>query len=319
MISLWLPLALFAYISIAGSSIIDKIIVGHKIKDPLVISFYVAIIGAFSVSILAVGLLPYKFANEFRFSLPNPSYLLIILSSGAFLQLGLLCSYAALKRDEATRVVYAIGAASPVFTLIFASLILHEKLKNIYYFAFALLLIGAVVISVRRHKAIGTSFGLAILSAFFLALQTVLAKLVYAHHSFISSFVLLSIGGVLYALLLLILFPRIRAEAKNMLPYRTNGAKKSKRKTKRTPIGWIFANSAIGSIGVLALNLAVKLGPASLVNALRGVQYAAIFIIALIFAKTFPQLLQEELSHQTIQQKLLGIAIIGGGIALLTQ
>ncbi len=318
MISLWLPLALFAYISIAGSSIIDKIIVGHKIKDPLVISFYVSIIGAFSVSILAVGLLPYKFANDFRFSLPNPSYLLIILASGAFLQLGLLCSYAALKRDEATRVVSAIGAASPVFTLIFASLILHEKLKSIYYVAFGLLLIGAVVISVRRHKAIGASFGLAILSAFFLALQTVLAKLVYAHHSFISSFVLLSIGGVLYALLLLILFPRIRQEAKNMLPSTTN-SKKTKRPVKRTPIAWILANSAVGSIGVLALNLAVKLGPASLVNALRGVQYAAIFIIALIFAKTFPKLLQEELTHQTIQQKLIGIVIIGGGIALLTQ
>ncbi len=104
-----------------------------------------------------------------------------------------------------------------------------------------------------------------------------------------------------------------------MLPHQSHKTKASQRKSKRTPIGWIFANSAIGSIGVLALNLAVKLGPASLVNALRGVQYAAIFVIALIFAKTFPQLLQEELTHQTIRQKLLGIVIIGGGIALLTQ
>ena len=319
MISLWLPLALFAYISIAGSSVIDKIIVGHKIKDPLIISFYVAIIGSFSVAVLAIGLLPYPFAHDFRFALPSPSYLAIILGSGAFLQLGLLCSYAALKRDEATRVIAAIGAASPIFTLIFASIILHEQLKPIYYVAFALLLLGAIVISVRRHKAIGASFGLAILAAAFMAMQTVLAKLVYAHHQFISSFVLLSIGGVIYAFILLLLFPRIRLEALDMLPHRSIMGRKTKNKPKRTPIGWLIFNSAIGSIGVLALNLAVKLGPASLVNALRGVQYAAIFIIALIFSRTVPQLLQEELSQSSINQKLLGIVIIGGGIILLTR
>ncbi len=317
MIELWLPLAIFAYILLAGSSVIDKIIVGHKIKDPLIISFYVSIIGSFSIAVLAVGLLPLPFAKDFAFTMPSLSYLLINLSAGVLLQLGLLCSYAALKRDEATRVVSAIGASTPVFTLLFASIILHENLKPIYYVAFVLLLSGAIVISVRRHKAFGASFGLAVLAAVFLSLQTVLAKLVYAHHQFITSFVLISVGGVLYALFLL-LFPRIRQEAASMVPHKTN-VKKAGKTTKRTPIGWILANSALGSIGVVALNLAIKLGPASLVNALRGVQYAAIFIIALIFAKTFPKLLQEELSHASIRQKLLGIVIIAGGIALLTR
>jgi hypothetical protein len=71
-------------------------------------------------------------------------------------------------------------------------------------------------------------------------------------------------------------------------------------------------------LGVIILNLALKLGPASLVNALRGLQYVGIFIIALLLSRIYPKLLKEEMTAQSMRQKLAGIAIIGTGLALLT-
>lgn len=312
----WLPLAVFAYLMFAVSGVIDKIIVGKKITSPAIVSFYVAAFGLFSVSILIPGFLNLPFSETFAFSLPSPAMTALILFAGILLPIGLYFMYQALQKDEATRVVSVIGAANPVFTLVLAYFLLGESLKPIYYLAFALLLAGAILISLHRKKLFGPSFVLALSSAGVLALQSVLTKMVYNVHPFVSSYALLSIGGGLYALILALLVPKVRNEVKNMLGI---GKKKNPKlkPTKKTPIHWVMVNSAIGGVGVLALNISLSLGPASLVNALRGVQYAGVFLLAIVMSKLLPKLMKEELSVHTIEQKMAAIGLIGVGIGLL--
>src|SRR5262249_23937012 len=79
----------------------------------------------------------------------------------------------------------------------------------------------------------------------------------------------------------------------------------------------VFAKNILGSAGVVVLNLALKLGPVSLVNALKGLQYVGVFLIAVLLGRLYPRLLQEELTAQTRRQNLLAIGIIGLGIGLL--
>lgn len=307
----WLLLTIFAYLAFAITGVVDKIIIGHKLKSPLVVSFWVGLLGTFAVSLLLVGWLPVQQFQGFRFTLPDLGITLLLLISGVLLQLALLCSYTALARDEATRVVSVIGAVNPIVALILSYLTLGEALLPIHLLAFVLLLAGGISISLHRHQVIGPSFGLAALAGALFAQQTIFAKFAYARHDFISSFVLVALGGALYALFLALIRPEVKTEIRRLF-------KPMAGRPKPNPVRWIVGNAIIGGVGVLALNLALKLGPASLVNAARGVQYAGVFAIALALAPHSPKLLHEELSAQTVQQKLLAIGLIAAGIVILS-
>ncbi len=73
----------------------------------------------------------------------------------------------------------------------------------------------------------------------------------------------------------------------------------------------------LGGLSVILTNFAISQGSPTLVGALRGVQYAGIFIIALIMSKIYPKLLDEDLSKRAVIIKSLGIMLTISGIALL--
>ena len=80
----------------------------------------------------------------------------------------------------------------------------------------------------------------------------------------------------------------------------------------------VLFNTVFGGLGVIVLNLALKEGPASLVNAMKGLQYVGIFLIALMLSSVYPKLLKEEMTAQSMRQKVAGIAVIAAGLVLLT-
>jgi uncharacterized membrane protein len=300
----------------AVTGVIDKIVVSNKVKNPLVVSFWVSLFGIPSATILLVGLLPVPFADQFRFVMPSLEALALITVAGILLQLSLMVNYVALSRGEATRVVATIGAGTPVFALVFAYALLNERLAPLSYGAFGLLLAGAVVMQVRRGRWVSWPLALALLSAAIGALQSVVVKLVYQDNQFISSFALLGLGNVVYCAALLLLVPSVRQNLGRALP---KPGKKTVVKRVASSGGFlILFNSGFGSLGVIVLNWALSLGPVSLVNAMRGLQYAGLFVIALLLSRVYPKLLKEEMSAQSMRQKVAGIVLIGVGLALLT-
>lgn len=312
----WLPLTVLAYTMFAVTGVIDKVVVTKKITNPLVMSFWVSFFGVWSAVILVVGMLPLPFAQAFKFHAPSLGALGLITVAGITLQLALLCSYSALKWGEATRVVSAIGAATPVFALVFAFAILGEKLAPLSLLAFGLLLVGAVAMLARRGLGSRLPFWLALGSAGFSALESVLVKAVYAHNDFISSFALLGMGNVVYCTTLVLISPAVRHD---LWGHKKQSPKKAPAKRPlRSGQVLVLFNTVFGGLGVIILNLALKSGPASLVNAMRGLQYVGIFLIALLLSSAYPRLLKEEMTSQTMRQKVAGILIIGAGLALLT-
>ena len=73
----------------------------------------------------------------------------------------------------------------------------------------------------------------------------------------------------------------------------------------------------------LFMSLPVKIGSnplivLPLINALGGVQYVFLIILATLFFFKFPEILKEEISRKVLLQKTLAIWLIVAGLALLS-
>lgn len=311
---LWLPLAVASYVFQAANGVIDRIIVHREISRPLVISFWVAIFSLSSLLLPLLGYLPTPWAETLRFAAPSVEIWVIAIIAGMLLQIGLYALYRALHDEEATRVLSVLGAVTPIFTLVLAWLLLLEHLSFLDLGAFVVLIAGAVALTQNPRGARGRAIAATVAASALFAVQSVLAKIIFELHHFVSVFAIMALGGALYALVILVFSPHVRQEIAQTIsskrPDRVSRARKSQ-------VVWIIVNSMIGGLSLISIYLALKLGPPSLVTALRGVQYATVFLIALLLAKRHRQLLDEELSGASMRQKITGISLIAVGIAMI--
>ncbi|MEO6077334.1 MAG: hypothetical protein ABIP54_00930 [Candidatus Andersenbacteria bacterium] len=89
-------------------------------------------------------------------------------------------------------------------------------------------------------------------------------------------------------------------------------------KKKKGIIPIIFASNKLFAAGMFLLQTyAISLGSVSVVNALQGVQYVFVLILAVVVSLFFPKLFTEEISRGTVLQKMLGIMLVSFGVALL--
>lgn len=313
---IWLPLAIVSYVMQAINGAVDRIIVNNNVTTSAVVSFWVAVFSVFTIFILAIGYLPLPFAEQFRFETPTPRIFWLATLAGFLSQLGLYYMYRALEDGEATRVLTVLGAITPLATFGFAYSLLGERINGLQGMAFAVLVSGAIVLTYNQGtiSAVKSSRWIKniVLASVLLALQSVVIKIVFNEYHFISGFALTSVGALIYALLLIAVAPSVR--------YELWGKKRHKSEQpdeEKVHVGWIIGNSALGGIAIIILNLAIDLGSPTFINALRGVQYAGVFVIALLLAKKYPKLLDEELTRATITQKIAGILLIINGVTLL--
>ena len=314
-VAVWLPLSLVAYIMFSFNGIIDKIVVSKKVKSPVMVSYWVSSLGWITGIILLLGLLPGPVGHALRLHFPSLHVFVIIVTGEIVLQIGLLLQYSALKHGEATRVISVIGATLPIFAFGFAYWLLGERLGVAGVASFVTLTAGGVLMVARRGRWQLVPYLLAAVGAAGMAYQTVVAHYVYQHNPFVSSLILFGVGDMIYNTTLFWLLPGVRRNAAKAI--RQAGRMKPARRV-HSSAAWIVANAILGGIGVLCINLALKYGPVSLVNALKVLQYAGVFLIALVVSRYRPKLLKEEMAGQTMRQKLIAILVIGAGLGLLT-
>jgi drug/metabolite transporter (DMT)-like permease len=208
-------------------------------------------------------------------------------------------------------VITVLGGSLPVFTFGLSFLFLNERLAQNQLMAVLLLIVGIIVMGWERKKASkgGSRFVIYSLAAgLCYAVSFVGSKYVFDHQAFVSGFFWMRVGGFLAGLSLL-LHPVWRREIVSDL--------KSPAKEQKTSKGLVLINQTIGAAGFVLLNIAISRGSATIVNALQGVQYAFIFLLAVILGKKIPQL-KEEYSRNILLQKLLAIILIGAGLAVLS-
>lgn len=85
-----------------------------------------------------------------------------------------------------------------------------------------------------------------------------------------------------------------------------------------TTIGAFLVNKVFGALGFLLVSFAISIAPSvSLVSALQGVEYALIFLAALLVSKFRPAFLEEEITPLIVLEKTFAILLISGALAFL--
>ncbi|MCD6471286.1 EamA family transporter [bacterium] len=294
----WFIITIIAYLLNAIVFIIDKHLITAKIKNATVYAFYVGFLGIFSLLLIPFGGLVF----------PSFFQLLISLLAGAIFILALIVFYNCLKREEASRVVPIVGGFVPIFTALLSFLFLHERWETKFLLAIILLILGGILISLRKPRIYRRTFKKFchyLLAAFSFAVFYVLTKFVYLHQPFISGFIWERIGGFLTVLIFLF-FPRIR-----------NTIFTISKSIKKNTSFLFLSNQVLSALNFILINFAISLASVTIVNALQGIQFIFVLIIAVLIGKKHPEIVFEEVGSKIFIQKIIAILMISFGVALL--
>ncbi|MCX6759090.1 MAG: hypothetical protein NT012_00755 [Candidatus Nealsonbacteria bacterium] len=299
----WLIITISFYFILAIVFLVDKYLLTSSIPNPKVYTFYVG----------ALGILVLVFAPFVGFYIPTIPQIILAFSAGAIYIYALFWFYKSLQLFEASRVVPAIGGLTPLFT--FALIYLFSRGREILSFleiiAFIFLILGSVLINLKKEKLINIkSLKFSVLTAFLLSLSFVLIKYVYLVQPFWNGFIWRSVGGFLMAICFFVFFPEIKKEI---------FIKRREKFPKKTAIIFL-TNQTAGAGAALLQNWAIFLVPLAympFINALQGVQYVFLLIFAIILSFKLPKILKEEISREIIFQKVAAILLIGAGLILI--
>lgn len=299
----WLIFAISAYFINAVNAVIDKFLLGNKIPEPIVYSFYVGLL-----SIFALIIVPFAPSG---FIWPGAYQFLLSIAVGSVFLFALIAYFIVMKRNEASRVVPVIGGFTPIFVFLLSYVILGERLGKLQILAFLLLVIGGVLMSLRKGSDKGLTkfslgdFEIAVISAFLFALFYIGMKLIFVYQPFVSGFVWTRMGSFLTALGML-LFAKNRE-----LIFHT-----AKTVEAKTGVLFVF-NKASAGLAFLLQNFAISIGSVIFVNAVQGVQYVFLFGLTTLISKKAPQILEEQITPAALLQKVFAILSISIGLLVL--
>jgi len=296
---IWVYITIGAYVLFALANIGDKLVVSKYKTAPIAYAFYVGILGIVAVLLLPLGV-----------KLINLNLLLISFLAGAAFILAAFFMYKALSQGEASRAITLLGSSSPIFTFLLSAVILQEKLTDEELISFGILVLAIILLS--RHKPDGkkTKFHLelivwALLAGLFFSINYVLTKYLFYQETFVTIFFWTRIGGALTALAIICL-PKTRQIIKKdwQMPKKQKGL-------------LVFGIQLIGGLGVVLQSYALNLASATLVNALQAIQYALVFVLAILLGQKIPEL-KENLAKKEIAIKIIAILLVAIGLYLLT-
>jgi hypothetical protein len=298
----WLVLIIIAYFLLAFVFLVDKHLLAGPVPKPKVYTFYIGI------SWTAVLIL-IPFVN---FYIPEKSQIIISLLAGILFVYGIFWFNKSLYQFEASRVVPAVGAISPLltFSIVYFSSSLREAIAFSDIIAFILLIFGSLIIALEKGKFINLkSLKISFISALLFSLSFVLTKYVYSNQTFWNGFIWTKLGGILMAILFIVFGKDVREEVfkkRDVLPKKT--------------ITLFISNQAIGAVSNVLQNWAIAIVPlyyVAMIQALQGMQYAFLLLLTVLISLKFPKFLKEEISKGIIFQKIVAILLIGIGLTLI--
>lgn len=281
----WLLVVILAQIILGTSAVFDKIILRRKFFNPLKYTFWLGILGIFSIALLPFG-----------FSALSIKFTLIACLAGAIFILALLCLFYALDYSEASQTLPIVGGLSPIFTLSFSYLFLNSKFDISEIFGFLILVFGGLILFATEKKELRFfSTLLIVASAFLFGFSNVLTKLVFDNSNFITGLFWMKMGGVLLVILSLV-FPRIR-----------KGIFHSKHEPHKKHFAFYFANRTYAGIGSFLVYFAISLAHPALVDAVQSFKYVVIFFAAWL-------ILRERFNGRILTGKILATIFISFGL-----
>lgn len=288
----WITWAAIGYFFNSIVAIVDKSLLGQKRMDnPAVYTFAIACLG-----LLALFLIPFGWEN------PTLRGWIFGLLSGVCFTVALYIMFTVLKTGEASRVPAYIGSLNPIFVFAASLLFIGERLEIWQLAAFLVLVMGGFLMVGGPGGLNRQAIILATSSSIVFGLAFVFLKLTFFEASFVTGLVVSRFGAFLCGLLLLFV-PGTWDSFGHMVGQTSGGLKLS-----------FLGGQASGALAGVLNSYAVSLASVTLVEALQGIQYVFILILAITVSYKWPQLLREEFSKAVLVRKILGTILIGGGL-----
>jgi uncharacterized membrane protein len=300
----WLFVALAGYLFNAVAAIFDKFLLSDRIKAPAAYAFYVSIFSLFALGFILTG----------GFQWSNGVAAGISILSGAVFLYALVAFYVAVKRHEVSRVAPLVGTVSSIAVFVAAllpGLAGSADVNGALAILSLLLLIGGgLLISFdlpfRRGEHIPI---LPVLAAGIgMGLSLFLLKEAYAESNFVTGLVWSRIGMFVGGMSLLFV-PTYRRDI-----FGHTGESSAAPKRAASTGAYFILNKTCAGVGTFLVSYAISLGSVAFVQALSGMQYVFLLMIAFPLSFRFPAIYGEKLLFWDWFQKVVAIAIIGFGL-----
>jgi uncharacterized membrane protein len=241
---------------------------------------------------------------------PSLGSIALIVLAGILYMTGMLFYLRALQSEEAS-VVAPFFQTGPLFGYVLAYFVLGETLTPRQLVGGALIIIGALFVSIRTGQSMKTfKTRLALLMVtcgFIMALASLIFKVFALKVEFwTTTFWMFAGEGIFGAVLLMIPFYRKQF----MALLRTNTA---------ALLSINASNELINLGGGLGNRYALLLAPLSLVQAIGSTTTLFVFVFGVVLSVFFPKFGRETLSGGELVQKGIAAVVVAIGVALVTR
>jgi len=295
----WVSTAVVSTAVLGMVNIIDSHLLSRRMP-----SLQVFLVPAGTISLL------YGLVIFYLFPLPDGVGfwpLMVTVGSGIARTLALLLLLYTLKMEEVSRVI-PMASTYPIFVAIIAIPVLGETLDYLGWIAVIIVVTGAVIVSTRQSPGgsttwLGRAFFLLAGSSLLMAVANVSTKYALDYISFWHMYwiTIFCMAGIF---MLISLRPRILKELVNM-------------KQRNSSIALVAFNEILVVAGVAMSFRAMEMGPISLVSTIVSSRPVFVVIYALILSRVFPTFLKWQPGKLILALRLIAIAMIVGGIAIV--
>jgi len=287
-------MAILAHAFIGGSLVWDKVLLRNpKTKN---LPAYVFWLGA--ISIFGLLLIP------FGFHLPGARICAVAFLAGVLNLVASWFYYYALSVGEASETLAIMGGFSPVATALIAVPLLKAPLGE-SPLAFLMLVAGGFVMFLSDNLNVRRVLPSVLAGSASFGLVNVMEKLVYDQVSFVSGYVVFTVGTFAGAVAML-LIPSWRRQ---ILDTSEHADPRSR--------SWYFVNRFVNGLGSFLVYYAISLAAPAIVDAITGVRYVIIFIGAWLLTRWHPDWLKEQFTGRVLVAKVTGTALIIVGLVFL--
>ena len=298
---MWLLFAFSGPILWAASTHIDKYLVEKYFKhsDTAVLMVFTAFIGLLMLPVI-------WFYEPAALAVPLAG-IAVMVASG-ILYMGAMLFYLQAIQSEEASVVAPLFQATTLFTFLLAYLVLGETLSWTNAAGAALIVIGALILSLDsslHFRTFKTRLLLLMLACtFVLALSSVIFKYFAIRDEFWSTTFWPFVGEALFGVGIL-LVPRYWRQF--LLLLKTNTA---------ALLAVNGANELINLGGGLAVRFASLLAPVVLVSAISSTTTLFVFLFGVLLTLFLPNLAREDLSRANLIQKGIAALLVAIGVLL---
>jgi uncharacterized membrane protein len=283
---------------------LDKYLVERFFKETnvAVLLLFTAFIG--------VLLLPFIWFYEPNVTSPSIGGIALIIFAGILYMSGMLLYLRALQGEEAS-VVAPFFQTGPLFGYVLAYLVLGETLSARQMAGGAMIIAGALLVSIRFGQARGPFKArlamLMLACGFIMALSSLIFKVFAIEVEFWTTTFWMFVGEAVFGAALLMV-PSYRRQFITLLGANTSAL-----------LSINASNELINLGGGLGNRYALLFAPLSIVQAIGSTTTLFVFAFGIVLSLFFPRLGRETLSGRDLAQKGIAAILVAIGVALVTR